>query len=432
MTTGVLRRTLTRAPAVGVLAVLLASCPAHAQEDGQAITGTLETIENDVREPVPGVTITVSQNDIEIGSAVSDDTGAWAIPVPEAGVYEVAIDIDTLPDGMTLTDPSRQTLPDVSVREGRDKVVRFALGPGITSGVSTWNRMGSLFIVGLKFGAIIALASIGLSLVFGVTGLVNFAHGDMVTLGAVIAFFFNASPLGPEWHIMVAAIPAIVLTATFGGAQELWLWRPLRRRQTGLISLIVISIGLSFVLRYLILVFFNGLPRPYTDFVIQEEVRIIGLTLVPKNLVIIGFTIAVLGTVGAFLQRTKLGTAMRAVSDNSDLAESSGIDVQRVILATWIIGAGLAGLGGIMFGISEQVQWDMGFKLLLLIFAAVILGGLGTAYGAMVGGFVIGVAVEMSTLWVPTEFKTAIALGILILMLLVRPQGLLGSRERIG
>jgi branched-chain amino acid transport system permease protein len=161
-------------------------------------------------------------------------------------------------------------------------------------------------------------------------------------------------------------------------------------------------------------------------------VRVIGLTLVPKNLVIIGFTIAVLGTVGAFLQRTKLGTAMRAVSDNSDLAESSGIDVQRVILATWIIGAGLAGLGGIMFGISEQVQWDMGFKLLLLIFAAVILGGLGTAYGAMVGGFVIGVAVEMSTLWVPTEFKTAIALGILILMLLVRPQGLLGSRERIG
>jgi branched-chain amino acid transport system permease protein len=153
---------------------------------------------------------------------------------------------------------------------------------------------------------------------------------------------------------------------------------------------------------------------------------------VPKILIIIGFTILVLALVGLFLQRTRLGTAMRAVSDNGDLAESSGIDVQHVILITWVVGAGLAALAGIMFGISEQVQWDMGFKLLLMIFSAVILGGLGTAYGAMVGGFVIGVAVEMSTLVVPTEFKTVIALAILVAMLLVRPQGLLGTRERIG
>ena len=139
-----------------------------------------------------------------------------------------------------------------------------------------------------------------------------------------------------------------------------------------------------------------------------------------------------LAGVGLFLQRTKLGTAMRAVADNPDLAESSGIDVKRVVLVSWVVGSGLAALGGVMFGISEQVQWDMGFKLLLLIFAAVILGGLGTAFGAMVGGFVVGVAVEMSTLWVPTEFKTVIALGVLVLMLLIRPQGLLGSRERIG
>jgi branched-chain amino acid transport system permease protein len=123
---------------------------------------------------------------------------------------------------------------------------------------------------------------------------------------------------------------------------------------------------------------------------------------------------------------------MRAVADNSDLAESSGIDVQRVIRVTWIVGAGLAGMGGVMFGISEQVQWDMGFKLLLLIFAAVILGGLGTAFGAMLGGFIVGVVVEMSTLVIPVEFKTAVALGILIAMLLVRPQGLLGVKERIG
>jgi len=222
------------------------------------------------------------------------------------------------------------------------------------------------------------------------------------------------------------------LVAAFGGAQELGLWRPLRNRGTGLISMIVVSIGLAFAMRYAILVTIGGLPRPFTDYAIQSDMSLLGITTVPKNLIIIGFTIVVLALVGLFLTRTKLGTAMRAVSDNADLAESSGIDVSRVVLITWVGGSGLAALGGVMFGISEQVQWDMGFKLLLLIFAAVILGGLGTAFGAMVGGFIVGVVVEMSTLVIPVEFKTAVAMAILIVMLLLRPQGLLGSRERIG
>jgi branched-chain amino acid transport system permease protein len=331
-----------------------------------------------------------------------------------------------------LTDPERFELPDVNVRSGQSKTARFNLGPGLESGVSTWTRVSGLFVIGLKLGAIIALSSIGLSLIFGVTGLVNFAHGDLVTLGAVVAFWFNAAAGGPRWHILVAAIPAVLFVAGFGGLQEQRLWRPLRNRGTGLVAMIVVSIGLSFVIRYLILVVFGGLPRPYRDYAIQNDISILGFTTVPKNLAIIGFTLVVLALVGLFLTRTKLGTAMRAVADNSDLAESSGIDVQRVIRVTWIVGGGLAGLAGVMFGISEQVQWDMGAKLLLLIFAAVILGGLGTAYGAMLGGFVVGVAVEMSTLLIPVEFKTAVALGILIAMLLVRPQGLLGVKERIG
>jgi len=261
---------------------------------------------------------------------------------------------------------------------------------------------------------------------------VNFSHGDLVTLGAVLAFFFNAASSGPRLQILLAAIPAVILAAGFGGLQELALWRPLRKRQTGIVSLIVISIGASFVIRYSILVVFSGLPRPYTDYAVQREINILGISTVPKNLFIVAFAAVVLALVGLFLTKTKIGTAMRAVADNSDLAESSGIDVQQVILITWVMGAGLAGLGGVMFGISEQVQWDMGFKLLLLIFSAVILGGLGTAFGAMLGGFVIGVLVEMSTLWVAVEFKTGVALLVLIVMLLVRPQGLLGVKERIG
>ncbi len=427
------RRRFARAAAVGVLLALLVAGPAAAQEGGESIRGVLETIEDDAREPVAGIEISVSTpNGEELARAVSNDAGEWEIPVPGAGTYQVEIDEGTLPDDVALTDPDKRVLTDVVVRSGQVKSVRFALGPGVSSAVGTWNRVGGLFIIGLKFGAIIALASIGLSLVFGVTGLVNFAHGDTVTLGAVLAFFLNASPLGPEWHILLAAIPAIAAVALFGGAQERFLWRPMRGRQVSVISMLVISIGLSFAIRYLILVFFAGNPRPYADFAVQAQISVLGISTVPKNLVIVAFAAVVLALVGLFLQRTKLGTAMRAVSDNSDLAESSGIDVKQVILVTWVLGSGLAALGGVMFGISEQVQWDMGFKLLLLIFASVILGGLGTAFGAMLGGFAIGVSVEMSTLWIPVEFKTAVALGILILMLLVRPQGLLGTRERIG
>ena len=411
---------------------VLLGTPFRARAEGETIRGKLEKIDGEERTPVAGVTIEVELNMTPVGSAQSNAEGEWEIAVPGPDTYLVRLDVDTLPEGVALTDPDKFELPNVGVRENQNKTARFNLGPGLVSGVSTWTRVSSLFVVGLKLGAIIALASIGLSLIFGVTGLVNFAHGDLVTLGAVIAFWFNAADGGPGWHILLAAIPAILLVAAFGGAQEQWLWRPLRERGTGLVSMIVVSIGLSFVIRYLILVVFSGLPRPYRDYAIQGDIQILGITTVPKNLAIIGFTAVVLLIVGLFLTRTRLGTAMRAVADNTDLAESSGIDVQRVIRVTWIVGAGLAGMGGVMFGISEQVQWDMGFKLLLLIFAAVILGGLGTAFGAMVGGFIVGVAVEMSTLWIPVEFKTAVALGILIAMLLVRPQGLLGVKERIG
>lgn len=141
---------------------------------------------------------------------------------------------------------------------------------------------------------------------------------------------------------------------------------------------------------------------------------------------------AVLTIVGLLLQKTKLGTAMRAVADNRDLAESSGIDVRRTILAVWIAGSALAGLGGIFIGLTQQVSWQMGERQLLLIFAAVTLGGLGTAYGAMVGGLAIGVASEMSTLWLDNDLKIMIALTVLIIILIVRPQGILGQRERFG
>jgi branched-chain amino acid transport system permease protein len=143
-------------------------------------------------------------------------------------------------------------------------------------------------------------------------------------------------------------------------------------------------------------------------------------------------TLVVLFLVAQFLQRSRAGTAMRAVSDDRDLAESSGINVDRVIWITWIMAAGLAALGGVFYGLNESVSYEMGFKILLLLFAAVVLGGLGSAYGVMVGGFVVGIVVEMSTLVLPAELKVVSGLVILIVMLLFRPQGIFGTRERIG
>jgi neutral amino acid transport system permease protein len=139
-----------------------------------------------------------------------------------------------------------------------------------------------------------------------------------------------------------------------------------------------------------------------------------------------------LGLVGLFLTRTRIGKATRAVSDNASLAAASGINVDRIILVVWVLAATLTGLSGILYGIFRQVNWSMGFQILLLLFAAVTLGGLGSAFGALVGSLIIGVVTELSTVWIPNDLRYAVALLILILVLLVRPQGVLGRKERVG
>lgn len=379
-----------------------------------------------------GVVIVVSKDGGEIGQATSDVDGKWEVVLPGPGTFQVRLEESTLPDGVILTDPERVELDNVDVLGGQHKAVLFPLGEGTRTSISTYDRVGALFVAGLKLGAIIALAAVGLSLIYGVTGLVNFAHAEMVTLGAIAAFFFHVSTVGPEWGLIAATVPAIMVGAGFGALQELWLWRPLRNRHTSLIAMMVVSIGLSFALRSFFQIIIGGQPRAFIDYAGGLPVEILGIPMVPKHLFTIFAAVIVLGGVGLFLQRSRAGTAMRAVADDTDLAESSGIDVNRVILFTWIMAGGLAALAGVFFGANEVVQYDMGFRLLLLIFAAVVLGGLGTAYGPMIGGFIVGVTVEMSTLIVPSELKAAVGLGLLIIILLVRPQGILGKKERVG
>ena len=293
---------------------------------------------------------------------------------------------------------------------------------------------------GIVLGAVIALTAVGLSLIFGVTGIVNFAHGDFVTLGATIALVL-ALPAeqvtGGQGMSMWIAVPVTILIGlALGAVVEMSLIRPLRARRVGTVTMLVVTIGLGFIIRYAILIWIGGSPYTYP---IPIEIQgtyfgLLDMTAIEFRLVLL--TVVVLLLVGVFLTRTRLGTAMRAISDNEDLAESSGIDADTVYIATWSLGIALAFGGGVLLGIVTNVSWSMGFFLLLLIFAAVIVGGIGNPFGAMVGGFVIGLVISLSTALPVIEdhpdLRFAVALGVMILVLLVRPQGILGSKERVS
>jgi branched-chain amino acid transport system permease protein len=420
------------------LAVLVgvAAPGALAEEDDADAGGTGESIRGILRDPdgqgIADVVIVVEQDGAAIGEATTDEDGAWSVEVPGAGTYQVTLAIDTLPEGIALRDPDRATLAGVRLTPGQSRAVIFPLGEGAGGGVARFERIVNLAADGIRLGLILALASIGLSLIFGVTGLVNFAHGELVTFGALAAFFFSASGAFPEQSLFLATAIAVLLGSALGLGLERGLFRPLRRRRSGNVSLIVVTIGLSLVMRHLYLIIFDGRPRPFDEFTIQRGASLGPLSLRPKDWIIIGLASLIILLVGLMLQKTRLGTAMRAVSDNPPLAASSGIDVDRVIAATWILGGGLAALGGVFQGVSETVLWDMGFTLLLLMFAAVILGGIGSAYGAVVGALVIGVASQVSTYWISPKFRTGVGLAVLIVVILLRPQGILGRAERVG
>jgi neutral amino acid transport system permease protein len=404
---------------------------AHAQEaeqdeSGEAIRGTLQA----EGEPVAGAVVVVLDGaGDEVGRGESDEAGAWRIPLPGPGEYAATLVEDSLPEDIALRDPDRGTL-EFSIRTGQDRTLLFPLGEDERALATFLPRVSQALVNGVKFGLIIAICAIGLSLIFGTTRLVNFAHGEMVTFGAVIAFFINAAA-GPNTLLWAAPL-AVVAGAGLGAGLERGLWRPLRDRKTGIIQLLVISIGLSLLLRHLILLFYGGRSRPFLDYAVQRAMEFGWVRITPRDLTVIVLSVLVLTAVGLLLLRTRLGKAMRAVSDNRDLAESSGIDVRRVILVIWALGGGLAALGGVFLGVVENVSYLMGFRLLLLMFAGVILGGLGTAFGALVGSLVVGIVTELSTIWFSTELKFVWALFIMALVLLVRPQGILGVRERIG
>lgn len=435
------------------LSLMVAIAPA-AKAEGEAVATRLLVTDPDSgdRVPVPGVTLLVQDSSgADIDSGTTDDDGVLEIAVPGAGRYGLTIDPSTLPEGVFLADEEKVTvlvevLPN-QVGRGIFQLVNEAELElvGESRGI-TFRRAAQLTVEGLKFGIFLAMAAIGLSLIFGTTGLVNFAHGEMIVWGMLWAYLFNffglagflgfmegwPPPFGEGVNLIFAAILAVALGLALGWAMDKFIFAPLRARGVSLISAMIVTLGLSIFLRYVYLFIFGGVPRFYADYTAQSGIDIGPIQITPKDLVTAGISVAVLVGVGVFLQKTRMGKAMRAVADDRDLAESSGIDVQYVIRFVWVVGAGLASLGGVFIGLSEQVSWNIGFRILLLIFAAVVLGGLGTAYGALVGAIIVGIGIQVSTLWIPTELKNVGALVVLIVVLLIRPQGLLGRAERVG
>lgn len=298
-------------------------------------------------------------------------------------------------------------------------------------------RLLSLAVRGVMLSGIVALGAIGLTLVFGVVKFANFAHGDLMTLGAYLALPIVAqlgtdSVLGPfafGWELIVGLLVAMPLTGLAAYAIDWVIYRPLRARRSSTVILAMASLGMAFFVRsfiYLIwgadfLFYYRGRARPATvELFANIRVR-------PDQLFILGLAIVLVALVYVLLEKTKIGKAMRATADNPDLARISGINTQQIILWTWLIGGGLAAAGGIMFGLDSQLRPEMGWFLLLPLFAAVILGSIGNPYGALVGALVISVAQQMATAFINPAYAPGVAFVILILLLLFRPQGLFGK-----
>jgi branched-chain amino acid transport system permease protein len=280
---------------------------------------------------------------------------------------------------------------------------------------------------GLSLGAIYALGAVGLTLVYGILKLVNFAHGDFLTFGAYMAYLVNVT-----WGLplVVAVFWAMAMTAVLGIFLEKVMWGPMRARGAGMLQLLLMAIGLALVIRYVIQFIWSTELRQL-DINLTDTVKFLGLTIGRTSLIVIIVGFAVLIGTGLMLRYTLLGKRMRALSDNLDLAETSGINTSRVILWTWVFAAGFAGLAGVLAGAITQLQPELGFELLLPIFAAVVMGGIGNAYGALAAGIMLGLVIEWSTLFIDARWKTGVGFVVLILVLVIRPQGIFGRARTI-
>jgi len=307
--------------------------------------------------------------------------------------------------------------------------------------MSALSRIPQLIVYGLVSGSILSLGGIGVSLTYSILGFSNFAHGDTMALGAYLTLAFlplmawlglgdgTFGPLSFGWDFVLSLLAAIALTSSAAIVLDRVLYKRLRKAHR--ITLMIATVGIALALRNLLQFVWGPQPQYYST-AIQRAVQIpsLGIRIKPDQMFIIAMAVLLAVMLHLFLRHTRIGKAMRAMADNTSLAQVTGINTERVILWTWVIGASLAAVAGILTGLENKfITPELGWQMLLSIFAAVILGGIGNPYGAIVGGLVVGISEEVSTAFISTGYKPAVAFGILILMLLIRPTGILGRRR---
>jgi len=303
--------------------------------------------------------------------------------------------------------------------------------------------MLELIVYGIVFGSIISLGAIGLTLVFGIIRFANFAHGDLMTTGAYVALFMvtgvlswigipdtTFGPLSFGWRMLIAFPVSMLVVGSLAIAVDRILYRKLRMKKSGPVMLAMSSLGAAFIIRMLILIFWGADSLFYRPGLMRPALQLPqGIKIRPDQILILIVVFSLVVLLHLYLQKTKMGKAMRATADNRELALVSGIDTERVIILTWGIGGALAAAGGILYGIDVQVHAYMGWNFLIPLFAATILGTIGNMWGALVGGLIIGVTQQVSTAFLMPTYKPAVAFMLMILILLIRPKGIFGGKQ---
>lgn len=298
---------------------------------------------------------------------------------------------------------------------------------------------------GLVIGSVIALGAIGLSFTLSIVRFSNFSHGELLAWGAYLALMVTsaltamkeglATPVGPfsfGWGLMIAMVVSAALTAALALLLDAILFKRLRKQ--GSITLVIASFGAALALRNLLLFWQGGVPKYFSQN-LQIAIPLLprrvwgGLRFTPDQLLVLALTLATVGGLHLFLRYSVLGRSMRATAGNPGLAQVIGINPEQTLRATWLIGGALAGVAGVFAGITVQLRPTMGGELLLPLFAAVILGGIGSIWGAVLGGLLVGIAESASVTLVGAEYRTAAAFVLLMAILMFKPNGLFGEKS---
>lgn len=292
---------------------------------------------------------------------------------------------------------------------------------------------------GLVNGAIIGLGAIGVTLVYAILRFANFAHGEMLSWGAYLALTISgalvmllpglATPIGPfsfGWSVPVALLGSVALTAGLALLVDGLLFGRLRRSGAVTIILVMASFGAALALRNLLEFIYTSSPAYFSNALQIARPILPGVRATPDQMLVVALALVLVVAVHLLLTRTAAGRSMRAVSEDPQLAALVGVDTRGVIRLVWCLGAGLAAVGGVMSGIIVQIRPTMGLDLLLPLFAAAILGGIGSVPGAMLAGLVVGLAEALTVQFIGAEWRAAVSFVILVAVLLLRPQGIFG------